>query len=51
MGYLAVETVVAHLKGEPVKKFVDTGVQLVTNERLENEEAIRELVGLKPKQQ
>lgn len=47
MGYLAVETVVKHLKGEEVEKEVDTGVELVTAERLENEPAIRALVGLK----
>ena len=49
MGYLAVETVVNHLKGRPVEKTVDTGVELVTKERLENENSIRELVGLEPK--
>lgn len=49
MGYLAVETVVKHLKGESVEKQVDTGVELVTVERLENEDSIRELVGLKAK--
>lgn len=47
MGYLAVETVVKHLKGEPVEAAVDTGVELVTKQRLENEPAIRKLVGLK----
>ena len=46
MGYLAVETIVKHLKGEKVEKEVDTGVELVTAERLKNEEAIRKLVGL-----
>ena len=46
MGYLAVETIVKHLKGESVEKEVDTGVELVTAERLEKEEAIRKLVGL-----
>ena len=47
MGYLAVETVIKHLKGETVEANVDTGVEIVTQERLENEPAIRELVGLK----
>ena len=47
MGYLAVDTLVKHLRGEKVETFTDTGVELVTKERLEKEEAIRELVGLK----
>lgn len=46
MGYVAVETLVKHLKGETVDSFIDTGVEIVTAERLENEPAIRELVGL-----
>ena len=46
MGYLAVETIVKHLKGESVEAEVDTGVELVTKERIENEPAIRALVGL-----
>ena len=49
MGYLAVETVVRHLKGEPIEKVIDTGVELVTAERLENENSIRVLVGLEAK--
>lgn len=47
MGYLAVETIVKHLRGESIEKEVDTGVELVTLERLENEADIRELVGWK----
>jgi ribose transport system substrate-binding protein len=47
MGYLAVETLVKHLRGEPVEPFIDTGVEVVTAERLEKEPEIRELVGLK----
>lgn len=47
MGYLAVDALVRHLRDEKVEKFVDTGVELVTKERLEKEKAIRELVGLK----
>ena len=47
MGYLAVETIVKIAKGEAVEKMVDTGVELVTQERLKNEPAIRALVGLK----
>ena len=46
MGYLAVETLVKHLRGERVEPDVDTGVELVTSQRL-NEPAIRKLVGLK----
>ena len=46
MGYLAVDALVRHLRDEKVEKFVDTGVELVTKERLEKEKAIRELVGL-----
>ena len=46
MGYLAVETIVKHLKGESVEKEVDTGVELVTAERLEKDADIRKLVGL-----
>ena len=49
MGYLAVQTVVNHLNGESIESEVDTGVELVTAERLENEDAIRTLVGLEPK--
>ncbi len=30
MGYLGVKTLVAHIKGQPVEKRIDTGVQLVT---------------------
>ncbi len=46
IGYLAVETLVKHLRGEPVEPVIDTGVELVTRQRLESEPAIRELVGL-----
>lgn len=46
MGYLAVETLVRHLRGEQVEPIVDTGVELVTKERLENDPEIRKLVGL-----
>ena len=46
MGRLAVETLVKHLRKEPVEPFIDTGVQVVTAERLKNEPEIRELVGL-----
>jgi len=43
MGYLGVKTMVAHLRGEPTEKRVDTGVMLVTPENLETPE-VRELV-------
>jgi ribose transport system substrate-binding protein len=46
MGRLAVETLVKHLRNEPVEPFIDTGVQVVTAERLKDEPEIRELVGL-----
>jgi ribose transport system substrate-binding protein len=46
MGYLAVDTLVKHLRGEPVEPRIDTGAEVVTAERLENEADIRELVGL-----
>lgn len=45
MGYLAVETVVKHLRHEPIEEYIDTGVQIVTKDRLEDAE-IRKLVGL-----
>lgn len=35
MGYLSVRTLVAHLKGSPVEKRIDTGVSLVSPENLE----------------
>ena len=46
MGYLAVETMVKHLNGEAIDPVIDTGVEIVTQERLENEEEIRKLVGM-----
>jgi ribose transport system substrate-binding protein len=46
MGYLAVETLVKHLRGEKIEPRIDTGVELVTAERVEKEPAIRTLVGL-----
>jgi ribose transport system substrate-binding protein len=45
MGYLAVETMVKHLRGEKVEAAVDTGVEVVTSERLADPQ-IRKLVGL-----
>jgi ribose transport system substrate-binding protein len=46
MGYLAVETIVHHLRGQKIEPFTDTGVELVTKERLDKEPKIRKLVGL-----
>jgi ribose transport system substrate-binding protein len=46
MGYLAVETIVKHLRGEKVEPRIDTGVEMVTAERLKNEPEIRKLVGI-----
>ncbi len=45
MGYLAVKTLVSHIKGEPVEKRIDTGVNLATSQNM-NEPAMKEL--LKP---
>ena len=47
MGYLAVKSALAVSRGEPVAPLIDTGVEVVTAERLKNEPAIRALVGLK----
>ncbi len=35
MGYLGVRTIVAHLRGEPVAKVIDTGVALATAENMD----------------
>jgi len=43
MGYMAVKTLVGHLRGEDVPKRIDTGAILVTPENM-NEPAIRELL-------
>lgn len=45
MGYLAVKTLVSHIKGQPVEKRIDTGVHIATRENM-NEPAMKEL--LKP---
>ena len=45
MGYLAVETMEKHLRGEAVEPMIDTGVEVVTAEKLKDPE-IRKLVGL-----
>ena len=39
MGYLGVKTMVAHLKGQPVEKRIDTGVRLITRERMNDPDA------------
>jgi ribose transport system substrate-binding protein len=46
MGYLAVETTVRLVNGEKIEPRIDTGVELVTRDRLEKEPEIRKLVGL-----
>ena len=46
MGYLAVETLVDHLSGDNVPEFIDTGVKLVTRDRLKADAALRKLVGV-----
>ncbi|NTU51312.1 MAG: substrate-binding domain-containing protein, partial [Candidatus Aminicenantes bacterium] len=35
MGYLGVKTIVAHLRGEPVEKIIDTGVVLATLDNMD----------------
>ena len=45
MGYLAVKTLVQHLRGQKVEPMVDTGAEMVTKDRLEKEKPIRDLVG------
>jgi len=38
MGYLAVKTMVAHLKGQPVEKSIDTGVRVATKDNMDTPE-------------
>ena len=38
MGYLGVKTMVAHLKGQPVEKWIDTGVHVATRETMDQPE-------------
>ncbi len=45
MGYLAVETLVRHLKGETVDAVVETPAVLVTQENLVNDPQVQALVG------
>jgi len=35
MGYIAVQTMVKHLKGQPVEKWIDTGVHVATKENMD----------------
>ena len=46
MGYLAVETLVKVVKGEAVPAVIDTGAKMVTRDALQNDSAIRTLVGM-----
>jgi ribose transport system substrate-binding protein len=41
MGYIGVKTLVAHIHGEKVEKFIDTGAAVVTLKNM-NEPDIRE---------
>lgn len=43
MGYLGVKTMVAHLRGQPLEKRIDTGVTMVTPENLDQPE-VQELI-------
>ncbi len=43
MGYLGVKTIVAHLRGQPVEKVIDTGVVLATKDNMDSPE-IRVLI-------
>jgi ribose transport system substrate-binding protein len=43
MGYLGVKTLVSHIRGSAVEKRIDTGVRLVTHDRM-NDEDMRELL-------
>ncbi len=38
MGYLGVKTIVAHLRGEPVEKIIDTGVVMATSDNMDSSE-------------
>ena len=43
MGYLGVKTLVAQLRGQPVEKRIDTGVQLATRSNM-NDPAVKEIL-------
>lgn len=49
MGYLGAKTLIDHIQGKPVEKKVDTGVEVITKERL-TEPEIRNLLGLETSQ-
>ncbi|HEX9367265.1 MAG TPA: substrate-binding domain-containing protein, partial [Vicinamibacterales bacterium] len=38
MGYVAVKTMVSHLKGQPVEKWIDTGVHVATRDNMNTPE-------------
>jgi ribose transport system substrate-binding protein len=40
MGYLGVKTMMAHLHGEAVEKRIDTGVRLITHDRMNDPDAV-----------
>jgi ribose transport system substrate-binding protein len=46
MGYTAVQTLVKHLRGEDVEPVIDTGARIATRERLEEDQSLRQLLGL-----
>jgi ribose transport system substrate-binding protein len=43
MGYLSIKTLVAHIRGEPVERRIDTGVQVATRENME-QPGMKELI-------
>jgi ribose transport system substrate-binding protein len=43
MGYLAIKTLVEHIRGQPVERRIDTGVQVVTRENMD-QPAMKELI-------
>jgi ribose transport system substrate-binding protein len=43
MGYLGVKTLVSHIRGQPVERRIDTGVQLVTPDRMDQPD-VKELL-------
>jgi ribose transport system substrate-binding protein len=40
MGYLGVKTMVSHLRGEPVEKWIDTGVTVATPQNRQQPEIV-----------
>ena len=38
MGYVAVKTMVSHLRGQPVEKWIDTGVHVATRANMDTPE-------------